>query len=171
MEDAFAVVAGWTPVSPRLRSLRRAVLLGLLVPVGLIAAAALGLPALLGDEAEPRTGLVTIGVVLAVAAALAAFGWRLVGRSYLSWGYAERDDDLLVRHGWMFRRLVVVPYGRMQFVDVTAGPLERRFGLATLQLHTAAAATDATIPGLPPAEAARLRDTLAALGEARSAGL
>ncbi len=98
-------------------------------------------------------------------------GWRLVGRSYLSWGYAERADDLLVRHGWMFRRLVVVPYGRMQFVDVTAGPLERRFGLATLQLHTAAAATDATIPGLPPAEAARLRDTLAALGEARSAGL
>ena len=61
-------------------------------------------------------------------------------RSLRSWGYAERDDDLLVRHGLMYRRLSIVPYGRMQFVDVTAGPLERLFGLATVQLHTAAAA-------------------------------
>jgi len=92
-------------------------------------------------------------------------------RSIRSWGYAERADDLLVRHGLLIRRLSVVPYGRMQFVDVTAGPLERLFGLATVQLHTAAAASDARIPGLPPEEAARLRDRLAALGEARAAGL
>jgi membrane protein YdbS with pleckstrin-like domain len=92
-------------------------------------------------------------------------------RGIRSWGYAERADDLLVRHGLMFRRLSVVPYGRMQFVDVTAGPLERMFGLATVQLHTAAAASDARIPGLAPEEAARLRDRLAALGEARAAGL
>jgi membrane protein YdbS with pleckstrin-like domain len=91
-------------------------------------------------------------------------------RSLRSWGYAERADDLLVRHGLMFRRLSIVPYGRMQFVDVTAGPVERLFGLATVQLHTAAAATDAKIPGLPPHEAARLRDRLAALGEARAEG-
>jgi uncharacterized protein len=71
----------------------------------------------------------------------------------------------------MFRRLVVVPYGRMQFVDVAAGPLERRFGIATVQLHTAAEATDASIPGLTVHEAARLRDRLAMLGETRSAGL
>jgi hypothetical protein len=59
----------------------------------------------------------------------------------------------------------------MQLVDVQAGPLDRRFGIARLQLHTAAATTDASIPGLPTAEAGRLRDQLAALGEARSAGL
>ena len=88
-----------------------------------------------------------------------------------AWGYAERDDDLLVRHGLLVRRLSIVPYARMQFVDVTAGPLERAFGLATVQLHTAAAATDARIPGLQPAEAARLRDRLAALGEDRAEGL
>ena len=52
-----------------------------------------------------------------------------------------------------------------------AGPLARRYGLATVQLHTAAATSNATIPGLVPAEAARLRERLAALGEARSAGL
>jgi len=95
----------------------------------------------------------------------------LLPRSLRSWGYAERADDLLVRHGLLIRRLSIVPYGRMQFVDVTAGPLERMLGLATVQLHTAAAASDAKIPGLPPQEAARLRDRLAALGEARAEGL
>ena len=94
-----------------------------------------------------------------------------VGRRYRSWGYAERDDDLLIRRGVMFARLSVVPYGRMQFIDVTAGPLERSFGLATVRLHTAAAATDARIPGLEREEAARLRDSLAELGEAQAAGL
>jgi len=100
-----------------------------------------------------------------------AIVWVVVGRRYQSWGYAERDDDLLVRRGVLFARLSVVPYGRMQFIDVTAGPLERVFGLATVRLHTAAAATDARIPGLEREEAGRLRDRLAELGEAQAAGL
>jgi membrane protein YdbS with pleckstrin-like domain len=97
--------------------------------------------------------------------------WWIVSRRYRAWGYAEREDDLLIRRGVMFARLSVVPYGRMQFIDVTAGPLERAFGLATVRLHTAAAATDARIPGLASEEAARLRDRLAELGEAQAAGL
>jgi hypothetical protein len=59
----------------------------------------------------------------------------------------------------------------MQFVDVTAGPVERLFKLSTVKLHTAAAATDARIPGLERDEAARLREQLASLGEAKAAGL
>jgi hypothetical protein len=113
----------------------------------------------------------TAVAVAAVAAALLAWVWVVVGRTVRSWGYAERADDLLVTRGLLRRQLVVVPYGRMQFVDVNAGPLDRHFGLATVQLHTAAAATDATIPGLVPAEAARLRDRLAARGEATAAGI
>ncbi len=50
----------------------------------------------------------------------------------------------------MVQRLSVVPYGRMQFVEITTGPVERLFGLATVKLHTAAAASDARIPGLIP---------------------
>jgi membrane protein YdbS with pleckstrin-like domain len=95
----------------------------------------------------------------------------LVVRSVRSWGYAERAEDLLVRHGIFIRRLSIVPYARMQFVDVTAGPLERALGLATVSLHTAAAASDATVPGLEGDEATRLRDRLAALGEIRTEGL
>jgi uncharacterized protein len=108
---------------------------------------------------------------LVLALAAAAIAWVIVGRRYRAWGYAEREDDLLVRRGVMFTRLSVVPYGRMQFIDVTAGPLERAFGLATVRLHTAAAATDARIPGLERDEAGRLRDSLAELGEAQAAGL
>jgi uncharacterized protein len=150
----------WVRVSPRLSTLRRL----LLVVVG--APAAIGAGVLLSFVA------LWLGIVLGVAVlAGVAFGWRVVGRAVRSWGYAERADDLLVTRGILNRQLVVVPYGRMQYVDVTAGPLDRRFGLSTVQLHTAAAATDARIPGLVPAEAARLRDRLAARGEASSAGL
>ncbi|MCY0935512.1 PH domain-containing protein [Streptomyces sp. H34-S4] len=100
-----------------------------------------------------------------------AWGWVMLGRNWRSWRYAERADDLLISRGVMWRAQTVVPYGRMQLVEVTSGPLERRFGLASVQLHTAAAATDAKIPGLAPEEAERLRDRLTMLGEARSAGL
>jgi membrane protein YdbS with pleckstrin-like domain len=108
-----------------------------------------------------------------IAALLVLAVWRsiITVRAVRAWGYAERDNDLLVRHGLLVRRLSIVPYARMQFVDVTAGPLERAFDLSTVQLHTAAAASDARVPGLRPAEASRLRDRLTALGEDRAEGL
>ncbi len=119
------------------------------------------------------TSLGAVTAVGSVAAAVACTAAALVfvHNRFRSWRYTERDEDLVVARGVMFRRLSVVPYGRMQFVDVTAGPIERLFGLATVKLHTAAAATDARIPGLDHEEAARLRDRLASLGEAKAAGL
>jgi hypothetical protein len=99
------------------------------------------------------------------------WGWFAVGRNVRSWGYAERADDLLVTHGATFRTLTVVPYGRMQLVDVKAGPVERAFGLVNVRLHTAAATTDAKVRGLTPPDAETLRDRLTALGEAHAAGL
>jgi hypothetical protein len=92
-------------------------------------------------------------------------------RRVKAWRYQERGEDLLVARGVMVQRLSVVPYGRMQFVEVTAGPVERLFGLSTVKLHTAAARSDARIPGLHPDEAARLRDRLSELGEAQAAGM
>ena len=89
-------------------------------------------------------GVLVLGVVLA---------W-IQWRRFPAWGYAERKDDLLVRRGVLFSRLSVIPYGRMQYIDVTAGPLERAFGLATVHMHTAAAASDARIPGLDREDAA-----------------
>ncbi|MDH6214575.1 PH domain-containing protein [Streptomyces pseudovenezuelae] len=150
----------WSGLPPGLLRMRR---LLLVVWLGLIAVA-IGL--LLGLLAGP----VWAGFAL-LPLALMAWGWVLLGRNWRSWRYAERADDLLLSRGVLWREETVVPYGRMQLVEVTSGPVERHFGLASVQLHTAAAATDATIPGLDPAEAERLRDRLTELGEARSAGL
>lgn len=120
-----------------------------------------------GALVGPAGAAGTLAGVAVLAVAMNSFLQRRVR----SWGYLERSDDLLVRRGVLIQRLSVVPYGRMQFVDVTAGPVERSFGLATARLHTAASASDARIPGLDATEATRLRDRLAALGEAKAAGL
>ncbi|MBT0767709.1 PH domain-containing protein [Kineosporia sp. J2-2] len=149
----------WTPISPGLARVRRSLLL-------LSTAAEAAVSAAL---AFWLSGWFWLGVLGAVIATV--WNWWLIGRQIRAWGYAERADDLLIRHGVMFRELVVVPYGRMQFVDVQAGPLDRMFGVAHVQLHTASAGTDARIPGLNAPEAGRLRDRLASRGEARLAGL
>jgi uncharacterized protein len=86
-------------------------------------------------------------------------------------GYLERSDDLLVRRGMLFRRFVAVPYGRMQIVDISQGPIERMFGLKTLKFVTAAASSAITIPGMPGSTAEELRDHLVAVSESRRAGL
>ena len=106
-----------------------------------------------------------------MVALIACVAWLVERGRYRAWGYAEREDDLIVTRGLMFRRVSVVPYGRMQFIDVTAGPIDRAFSLATVQLHTAAAATDARIPGLDRVDADALRDRLTLVGEAKATGL
>jgi hypothetical protein len=150
----------WRVPSPRLVAVRR-------VQVAVVTVAAIVAALVLGwrDGPAVAAGAACGALILGIAAE-----W-FVRRRIAAWGYAEREDDLLVRRGVMFSRLSVVPYGRMQFIDVTAGPVERSFGLATVRMHTAAAASDARIPGLPRDEAARLRDRLAERGEAQAAGI
>jgi uncharacterized protein len=152
--------AVWTRPSPKL--LRMRIAQGCASALVCLAVAGIGV------ATGHATTLVVVMCCLA-AAALASLPFER--RRYRGWGYLEREEDLLVRRGVLIRRLSVVPYGRMQLVEVTAGVMERTFGLSTVKLHTAAARSDARIPGLEPDEAARLRDRLAALGEARAAGL
>lgn len=162
VDVAFDVGAdAWQRLSPRLITARRLILT-------LVAVAGLALAAVvLALGAPPLIALAVAGAALVML----VVGWPWIGRRVRSWGYAERADDLVVGCGIWFRRIVIVPYGRLQFVDVKAGPVDRAFGLVSVQLHTAAATTDAAIPGLDPQSAADLRDRLAARGEQRSAGL
>ncbi len=106
-----------------------------------------------------------------VTAATTLWEAWLIPRQVRAMGYALGEDHLLWRKGIMFRRLSVVPYGRMQFVDTSQGPLARRLGIAEVKLHTASASTDATINGLPVAEAEHLRQLLSERGEERMSGL
>lgn len=95
----------------------------------------------------------------------------LIPRRVRAIGYAEESTELWLRKGIIFRSVTVVPYGRMQCVDIKTGPLLNAFGLANLTLHTAAANTDANLPGLPRAEADRLRGELTRRGEELMVGL
>jgi uncharacterized protein len=99
--------------------------------------------------------------------------WTLLitPRQARAYGYQLRRDDLVFRRGILWQRVVAVPYGRMQLVDITHGPLDRGFGIAQLKLVTAAASTGVVIPGLRQDAAEELRDTLVDVAEARRTGL
>lgn len=86
-------------------------------------------------------------------------------------GWLETDNELLISKGKINQTFTVVPYGRIQFVDVTAGPFTRPLGLKSVSLHTASASTDATIPGLAAADADALRERLAVGARERMSGL
>ncbi len=158
----------WLRVSPKYVTVRLAGwALG-----NLIALALFSIPLILvltGVWAWPPVWLAA--AIPAVALVLALWRLVLIPRQVRSIGYAEREDDLLIRRGIFFQRTLVVPYGRMQYVDISVGPVERPLGLCTVKLHTASAGTNAEIPGLPANEGARLREQLSARGEARLAGL
>jgi membrane protein YdbS with pleckstrin-like domain len=163
VDDLFAPPgAPWQRVSPRLAVVRRWLLA---VAAVLVVALAVTLHVLLDGPV-----LLLVAVLVAVALVV-GWGWWLVGRNARRWGYAEEAEELYITRGALYRKLVVVPYGRMQYVDVEAGPLDQANGIAKLHLHTASPGTTAVIPGLPADEAARLRDRLTAKGESRAAGL
>lgn len=121
----------------------------------------------------------TIGLVVA-AAWLTSFVTALVAGSlmllvcllgtvwlpslaYERWGWELREDELLVRHGVVFRSVTAIPIGRVQHVDVRQGPIEQWMGLSRVHVHTASGVgSDGMIPGLESATAERLRDQLVA---------
>jgi membrane protein YdbS with pleckstrin-like domain len=149
----------WRPVSPKLATARLVALSSVVVPLLVVL---LVLTVLVWSW-------FWVGVVLALVG-LAVGAW-LIHRQVPAITWAEGAEELVVRRGRMFRTLVSVPYGRLQFVDVESGPLERRFDLATVELHPASPLTGGQIPGLPTAEAEALRERLAARGESQRAGL
>ncbi|NLB47163.1 MAG: PH domain-containing protein [Microbacteriaceae bacterium] len=119
------------------------------------------------QEQPPLMVHLIIGAVILVLLVSAFFALRRVRAI----GYRLREDDLLFRRGIMFERIIAVPYGRLQLVDVTRGPLLRALGLATLKFVTASPATGVHLPGLPVDEAEALRDRLVELAETRRSGL
>jgi uncharacterized protein len=149
----------WQPASPRLATTRTIGLVSVLVlpAVGLLVASV----------------LLSRWVWLGVGVVLVALLWGLwvIQRQVRAISWAELPEELVIRKGRLFRTLVSVPYGRLQYVDVQSGPLSRRFGMAEVELHTASPESGGSIPGLPVEQAEALRTRLAARGEAQRAGL
>jgi len=150
----------WRRVSPRLVDARSVVVTATCAPVAaVLAVAGLLLPW------RP--------LLWAAAAVVVLWAWLmwLVRRQVSAISYAEQGEELVIRRGRLWRSLVSIPYGRLQLADLQSGPVARYFGLARVQLHTAAPRSGGSIPGLPLAEAEALRARLTERGESQRAGL
>lgn len=95
----------------------------------------------------------------------------IIGRQVRNFAWAQGEHDFLIRRGAFFRSMTIVPYGRIQYVDISEGPVSRFFGISTVIIHTASVSTRALVQGIPSEDAARLRDQLAQRGSAEMAGL
>lgn len=106
-----------------------------------------------------------------VIAAATIFSLIILPRQAKALGYMLRGDDIVFRRGILWQRMIAVPYGRMQLIDITHGPLDRIFGISKLKMVTAAASTGVEVPGLATSAAEALRDTLIEVAETRRTGL
>jgi uncharacterized protein len=127
-----------------------------------IAGLALTAAALLFDATVMQAMDMPLGLLTGGAFLIALFAAILLpARRFRSWGYAMTDDELHIQSGIWTRARTVVPFGRVQHIDVSQGPVERRFGLGRLVLHTAGTLGSAvSLPGLTHEDAERMRDII-----------
>ena len=82
-------------------------------------------------------------------------------KRYRARGYDMSADRLRVVKGVLFHADTVVPFSRVQHLDVEQGPLERMFGIARLILHTAGTHNaSVTLPGLRHETATTMREDI-----------
>ncbi|WP_315299542.1 PH domain-containing protein [uncultured Actinomyces sp.] len=147
-------------VSPRLAALR---LGNALAACGALCGAISGLVLIVGIPA--------LWWLMLVPALIALLCLWLIPAQVRALRYALAETDFVIRRGVINRSLTLVPYGRIQYVDIKQGPVQRFMGIATIKLSTASAKTDATLSGVPVADAVGLRDVLAERGSAELMGL
>lgn len=103
--------------------------------------------------------LIWAAVSMAVWAILFGFTLLVILKSFPVRGYALRNLDISYKKGWIFFSHITIPFARVQHSEISQGPVDRYFGLVSLQIYTAGgSSSDLKIPGLPRDEAERLRD-------------
>lgn len=139
--------ADLTPLDPRYKTM-------MLVQAG-IAALLIAALASVGEVLIPGwTGILWIPAALVV---LYLVIWLPV-RRYAARGYSLAQERLRVVRGVLFHSDTIVPFGRVQHIDVDQGPLERAFDLATLTVHTAGTHNaSVSLPGLAHEDALAMR--------------
>lgn len=150
--DATPLDGALHPIDERMRTVWA---VGAVIPWAVLALAGATV-ALVAGAPDLAGAVALLGVLAALGcAAWAAAAWR-------RWRWAAWDDALELRHGVVVARSSLVPYARIQQIDVERGPLERALGLSRLVLRTAAATTDAELPGIPDDQVDALRRHLLA---------
>ena len=122
------------------------------------------LPFLIGAGVLEVAQLLPPGSFIVPALLLYAYiAFVIPARRYRYWGYDMGTDRLRIVRGYMYHRDVVVPFGRIQHIDVDQGPIQRRYDLATLTVHTAGNQNSTvSLPGLLHADALAMRETIRA---------
>lgn len=151
--EALPAQAGWQRLPPRAQVL---FVLGNLVGYGIAAVAALVPVGLL----LPWDGL-KLPLSVALLVLLPLLGVWLARKQYRHTWWRLDAQGFALRRGRMWQQETRVPTSRVQHLDLKRGPLERRFGLATLAIHTAGTRHSAVVVGgLDVDDAERLRDIL-----------
>jgi hypothetical protein len=150
----------WSPLAPRARVLFH---IQALVQFGFF-----WLPScVFGGACVAMVTSVTVALVVAIGLVFVVLllSLWLPTWSFERWGYALREEDLLIAHGVLVRSVTAIPTGRIQHVDTRQGPLEQWLGLARVHIYTASGmGADGVIPGLRVEEAETLRDQLVRAG-------
>jgi len=151
-DGAGVAMETFQPVEPGYKTVLRARMLVLWVP--------LTIGAIILERSidqPPWSGLLgTLVPLLAIIAVVVA-----PQRIYARLGYRVGDQLLQVVRGWAFHTDTVVPFVRVQHLDVTRGPLDKMFGTASLVIHTAGTHNSTVIvPGLAPDRAAEIREII-----------
>ena len=157
---APAMPAQWRPLPPEAATTAMfgGAAFGLLVGAGIALAATLVLSA---NDHFDLGWLQALLAGLLVWLAFGALGTWLAYRRWLATFWKLDDTGLHLRRGRLWRKEVLVPRSRVQHLDIERGPIERRYGLATLVVHTAGTRQHALrLAGLPDADAVGLRDVL-----------
>ncbi len=128
--------------------------------LGLLAFGVLGIVALTGKIPFPLFAILTFALLALVGAVL------VLAALWPKWeharaGYRLLPDRIECWNGLVWRRSISVPISRVQYTDVKQGPVQRKYAIATLVVHTAGTlGSDIEFPGLPPDLANEVRDWL-----------
>lgn len=145
---------GLLPVDPAFTQVLRISIALAWLPIALGATLA---DRLIMPQIDGPYGLITAAAWLFAVLAVVIFP----ARRYAHIGYALGADDLRVARGFLFRTDTIVPFVRVQHIDVGQGPVERRYGLSHLVVHTSGTHNSTvTLPGLPADQAAAMRETI-----------
>jgi len=150
---ALAIPTDLQPVEPAYRSALR------------VRAAIFWVPLFIGALVLDRLVLATTPLSTLLPALAGALALTAVivapNRVYRRLGYAIDGRLLRTVRGWLFHTDTVVPFVRVQHIDVTRGPIDKMFGTASLVVHTAGTHNSIVVlPGLAPERAAEIRDAI-----------
>ncbi|WP_374523720.1 PH domain-containing protein [Sphingopyxis sp.] len=152
--DALNASEGLDPVDPAFTHVLRITIALQMLPLAIVATL---VDFLVMPQIDGPFGLLTVASWLLAIIAIVTVPARRVAR----WGYKIGEGQLRVAHGWLFRTDTIVPFVRVQHIDVGQGPVERWFGLSHLVVHTSGTHNSmVTLPGLHADLAAAMRETI-----------